>query len=104
MDIEELFWELNDREDHSVWFYPTPGPVNRSGQPTTLMLLLDRDGGEIARCQYSSDPDLHGWRVTIWPRGPFYSSLPSTDYQLDLGNKAGFSLGMSLLESNYKDF
>jgi len=104
MDIEELFWELNDRQDHDAWFFTASGPVNTNGQPTTLMLLLDSDGGEIARCQYSPDPELRGWSVTTWPRGPFFPSLPATDHPLDLGDEAGFSVGMSLLESVYKDF
>lgn len=104
MEIEELFWELCDREDHDAWFYPATGPVTGSGQATTLMLLLDRDGGEIARCQYSPDPDMQGWSVTMWPRGPFYPSLPSADHPLDLGDETGFSFQMSMLESVYKDF
>ncbi|WP_144274064.1 hypothetical protein [Raoultella planticola] len=104
MEIEDLFWELKDRTDQDAWFYPTTGPVMANGRTTTLMLLLDREGGEIARCQYSPDPSLQGWRVTTWPRGPFFPSLPATDHPLDLGDEAGFSFGMSLLESVYKDF
>ncbi|SNY79792.1 hypothetical protein [Enterobacter sp. CC120223-11] len=104
MDIEDLFCELCERQDQDAWFHSVTGPVNEEGQPTTLMLLLDRDGWEIARCQYSPDPELRGWRVTLWPTGPFFRSLPSTDYPLDLGDEAGFSLGMSMLESVYKDF
>lgn len=76
MDIEELFWEFNDREDDEAWFYSSPGPVNESGHPTTLILLLERIGGEIARCEYRPAPDLQGWKVTMWPRDPFYPSLP----------------------------
>lgn len=104
MEIEELFWELNDRKDQDAWFYHTTGPVTESGRPTTLLLLLDRDGGEIARCQYSPDPSLQGWRVTLWPRGPFFPSLPATDHHLDLGDEGGFSFEMSILQSVQKDF
>lgn len=104
MEIEELFWELNAKTDHDAWFYSAPGPVNESGQPTTLMLLLDRAGGEIARCEYSPNPELRGWRVTTWSRGPFYPSLPSAAHPLDLGDEAGFSFDMIMLESVHKDF
>ena len=104
MEIEELFWELEDREDQDAWFYHTTGPVTGNGRPTTLLLLLDRNGGEIARCQYSPDPSLQGWGGTLWPRGPFFPSLPATDHYLDLGDEEQFSFEMSMLQSVHKDF
>lgn len=64
MEIKELFRELSDTTDRDAWFYSAPRPVSESGQPTTLMLLLDRAGGEIARSMIrTTSPIVSGLRA-----------------------------------------
>lgn len=98
MNIQEVCDELVSDGYRKVWFFITNGVKDDDGNVMALNLLLDGDAMEVARHFYRPDQP-GGWEMTYWPRGPFFSSLPSDAHCIDLDNKAEGCMHLMLLDS-----
>lgn len=99
MDIQELCDELVSDGYRDVWFFRTDGLKDDDGNVMALNLLLDGKGQEVARHFYPPGQPGTGWEMTLWPRGPFFSSLPSDTTFIDLSNKAEGCMSLFLVDS-----